>query len=293
MNSWPDCPEPLQERKWWESEQATWQSQWRHTGRREEGLHAIRGLILYPLNALVEDQLRRLRSTLDSDSDPNWNIHHWLDTQHGRNRILFGRYTGQTPVPGELGSTNAINRLRTYLQEMANTSESIRQQLVERSDLDRDILYHFPNIDGGEMWSRWDMQDTPPDILITNYSMLNIMLMRSIESCIFDSTREWLAGDSTRKFFLIIDELHTYRGTPGTEVAYILRLLLDRIGLNPNSDQLAILATSASVTDDDKSKEFLREFFGRDPERFQIISQEQDPPEQNAYLQNAQLPTSF
>ena len=284
LNSWPDCPEPPKERKWWKSEEATWQSQWEHTGRRAEGSHAIRGLILYPLNALVEDQLRRLRSTLDSDSDPSWNIHHWLDTQRGRNRILFGRYTGQTPVPGELGSTNAINRLRAYLREMANTSASIRQQLMERSTLDRDILYHFPNIDGGEMWSRWDMQDTPPDILITNYSMLNIMLMRSIESCIFDSTREWLAGDSTRKFFLIIDELHAYRGTPGTEVAYILRLLLDRIGLNPNSDQLAILATSASVTDDDKSKEFLREFFGRDAERFQIISQEQDPPEQNAYL---------
>ena len=36
-------------------------------------------LILYPLNALVEDQLRRLRSTLDSDSDHSWNIHHWLE----------------------------------------------------------------------------------------------------------------------------------------------------------------------------------------------------------------------
>ena len=139
---------------------------------KKKDLHAIRGLILYPLNALVEDQLRRLRSTLDSDSDPSWNIHHWLDTQRGRNRILFGRYTGQTPVPGERGSTNAINRLRARLQEMTDTSASIRQQLAERSDMDPDILYHFPNIDGGEMWSRWDMQDTPPDILITNYSML-------------------------------------------------------------------------------------------------------------------------
>ena len=284
LRSWPDCPEPPRERKWWESEQPTWQSQWKHTGRKKEGLHAIRGLILYPLNALVEDQLRRLRSTLDADSAPSWNIHHWLDTQRGRNRILFGRYTGQTPVSGELGSSNARNRLRTHLQEMEHTSSSIRRQLVERPDLDQDILYYFPNIDGGEMWSRWDMQDTPPDILITNYSMLNIMLMRKVESDIFKYTQEWLAGDSTRKFFLVIDELHAYRGTPGTEVAYILRLLLDRIGLNPNSDQLAILATSASVTEDDKSKDFFREFFGRDSERLKIISKKQDPPEKNAYL---------
>ncbi len=284
LSSWPVCPEPPIERKWWENEKVGWQSQWHHTGRKKEGLHAIRGLILYPLNALVEDQLRRLRSTLDSDSNLGCNIHHWLDTQQGRNRILFGRYTGQTPVAGEPGGANSTKRLRARLQEMANTSVDIRQQLAKRPDMDSDILYYFPNIDGGEMWSRWDMQDTPPDILITNYSMLNIMLMRRVESDIFEHTREWLAGDSTRRFFLIIDELHAYRGTPGTEVAYILRLLLDRIGLNPNSDQLAIMTTSASVIDDDKSKVFLQEFFGRDAERFQIISENQDPPEQNAHL---------
>ena len=244
-------------------------------------------MILYPLNALVEDQLRRLRSTLDSND-----VHQWLDNYRGGNRILFGRYTGETPVPGERGDTNAMNRLRTRLQEMADTSEEIQQLLDANPDMDREeIQYHFPNIDGGEMWSRWDMQDTPPDILITNYSMLNIMLMRSIESCIFDSTREWLAGDPTRKFFLIIDELHAYRGTPGTEVAYILRLLLDRIGLDPDSDQLAILATSASVTDTSESRTFLREFFGRD--RFEIVSGQQTSPTAGARVRMAPFQKAF
>jgi hypothetical protein len=54
--------------------------------------------------------------------------------------------------------------------------------------------------------------------------MLNIMLMRSIEAGIFDQTRAWLAADRTRVFHLVVDELHTYRGTPGTEVP-ILRAL--------------------------------------------------------------------
>ena len=71
------------------------------------------------------------------------------------------------------------------------------------------------------MWSRQDMQDAPPDILITNYSMLNIMLMRAIEATIFDQTRTWLQGSHDRVFHLVVDELHTYRGTPGTEVAYL------------------------------------------------------------------------
>ena len=64
-----------------------------------------------------------------------------------------------------------MNRLRNRLREMADTSEEIRHLLGASPNMDRDIQYHFPNIDGGEMWSRWDMQDTPPDILITNYSM--------------------------------------------------------------------------------------------------------------------------
>ena len=63
------------------------------------------------------------------------------------------------------------------------------------------------------------MQDAAPDILITNYSMLNIMLMRSIEAPIFAQTRAWLQSSPDRIFHLIVDELHTYRGTPGSEVA--------------------------------------------------------------------------
>ena len=121
------------------------------------------------------------------------------------------------------------------------------------------------------MWSRWDMQDSPPDILITNYSMLNIMLMRSIETNIFEQTRAWLSESSKHVFFLVVDELHTYRGTPGTEVAYLLRVLLDRIGLTPDSDQLRIIASSASLESDTSGLEYLEQFFGRDRGRFRVI----------------------
>ena len=284
--SWPACPKPADNQKWWQDNQTSWKSQWAHTGRKEENLHAVRAVILYPLNALVEDQLRRLRSTLDSE-----NVHNWLNDQRAGNRILFGRYTGETPVSGERENPNAMNRLRERLLEIENTSEEIREQLVKDPGMDKEIRYHFPNIDGGEMWSRWDMQDTPPDILITNYSMLNIMLMRDIESDIFEQTRDWLKGDSTRKFHLIVDELHSYRGTSGTEVAYILRLLLDRIGLSPNSDQLTILATSASVTNTDESRKFLKEFFGRD--KFEIIGGPQRQPTTGARVRMAPFQKPF
>jgi Lhr-like helicase len=132
-------------------------------------------------------------------------------------------------------------------------------------------------MDGGEMWSRWDMQDHPPDVLITNYSMLNIMLMRSVEASIFDQTKQWLQRDPANIFHLVVDELHTYRGTPGTEVAYLIRVLLDRIGLAPNSNQLRIIASSASVASGATGLQYLESFFGRDRNRFRIVSAAAQP----------------
>lgn len=53
---------------------------------------AVRGLILYPLNALAEDQMRRLRKSLSSEAAINY-----LNQHIPGKRISFGRYTGITP----------------------------------------------------------------------------------------------------------------------------------------------------------------------------------------------------
>ena len=126
------------------------------------------------------------------------------------------------------------------------------------------------------MRSRWDMQDDPPDILITNYSMLSIMMMREIDDPIFKKTREWLEEDKENHLFhLIVDELHLYRGTAGAEVAYLLRLFLHRLGLSPDSSQLRILASSASLNPrDENSLKFLKDFFGSEWIFRQIITGE-------------------
>ena len=269
--AWRACGSAT-DRFWWRQKNDR-SSQFEHSRRP----HAVRALLLYPLNALVEDQLRRLRMTLDSPD-----AHAWLDVHRGGNRVMFGRYTGQTPVPGRSTTTAAVRRLKRSLQQM--DAAWLRIHSAIQGGADPDIRYHFPRVDGGEMWSRWDMQETPPDILITNYSMLNIMLMRDIEEAIFAQTRDWLRASPEHVFFLVVDELHSYRGTPGTEVAYILRLLLERIGLSPSSDQLRILATSASVDQGPKSRQFLREFFGRS-DRFELISGAQVQPLQGAHQQ--------
>lgn len=244
---------------------------------------AVRGLIIYPMNALVEDQLTRLRKSLDSKEARNW-----FDNEASGNRIYVGRYNGNTPVAGhetkhESGSTGAIpdleriKKLTTALKKIEEDSKNASDYASDPKNDDpekKDAVFSFPRLDGAEMRSRWDMQENPPDILITNFSMLSIMLMRDADKEIFEKTKKWLNAEDIaeegreeekekRVFHLIIDELHLYRGTAGTEVAYLIRLLILRLGLTPGSKQLRILASSASLeAGDDKSSKFLRDFFG-------------------------------
>jgi len=225
---------------------------------------AVRALLLYPLNALAEDQMVRLRRALDSvDTPDGLGARSWL-THHRSDRFYFGRYNGLTPVSGRK-SSNKQKELNAKKSELERQAKGVANDL--------NLRYQFPSMDSnsGEMWNRWAMQDAPPDVLITNYSMLNIMLRRSIEGPIFDATREWLKQNPSAVFHLVVDELHTYRGTPGTEIAYLLRLLLDRIGLSPDSPQLRILASSASI-DGGEGSQFLREFFGCPFDSFAVVS---------------------
>ena len=264
---------------------------------------AVRAMILYPMNALVEDQMTRLRRALDSEDARNW-----FKKNVGGNRIHFGRYTGATPVagtlriPGKKGgmaiNATKMRELREKLLEASENAEAIAEfiEKPENAKKSKDLTAFFPRLDGAEMRSRFDMQDSPPDILITNYSMLSVMLMRTLDSPIFERTRVWLAEDKSRVFHLIVDELHLYRGTAGTEVAYLLRLVLDRLGLGPTSSQLRILASSASLETDGKegeaSRQFLEDFFGvprlKDGEEaFRIIKGQEvhvDKPKQETKL---------
>lgn len=280
----------------------------RRAARGETRPAAVRAMILYPMNALVEDQLSRLRGALDSGA-----VHSALDAHLGGNRVKFGRYNGSTPVSGHPfkadGSANSNNRRRLsdIMRDALRAWNQVSSQAVKaRSDLDtarssgdstareqaekelalaEELVSFVPRFEVGaaEMFHRWEMQTEPPDILITNVSMLSIMLMRHAssgirddraDSQIFEATREWLASDPNNVFQLVIDELHLYRAAAGTEVAYLLRLLLDRLGLSPDSPQLRILASSASLAGDANTFDFLGAFFGFDPaaakERFHI-----------------------
>ena len=258
---WNDYGDRNPDHPWWQARQRLVRN--RVPQRKGENRpSAVRGLILYPLNALVEDQLMRLRRACDSPE-----ARQWLSDNRGNNRFYFGRYTGLMPVPGEEKNTN-IRRLRDQLEKL--------QKQAEKAKESEETRYFFPSTDhdASEMWSRWDMQDHPPDILITNYSMLNIMLTRDLEQPIFEKTKEWLKKPDSI-FHLVVDELHSYRGTSGSEVAYLLRTLFNRLGLDPDSPKLRIIGSSASL-EGDEGREYLRQFFAR-RKNFKIIGSPPHP----------------
>ena len=247
--------------EWWNTS-GSWTPQRADEYGRMPG---VRALILYPMNALVEDQLVRLRRALDSQD-----ARAWLDANRGGHRYYFGRYTGGTPVSGEPNTRSAVRRFSEYLSDVTRRSHQIED--------DDDRRFFIPRTDGAEMRGRWDMQHHPPDILITNYSMLNIALLREVDSGLINHTRRWLEDSSSHVFHLVVDELHMYRGTAGTEVAYLLRNLLLRLGLAPDSSQVRFLATSASLGNEDDAREYLSQFFGASRSSFSVLEGQKRQP---------------
>src|SRR5690606_7251029 len=96
-----------------------------------------------------------------------------------------------------------------------------------------------------ELILRQEIQSSPPDILVTNFSMLEYMLLRPIEHKIFDKTAKWLGDDPTNYFTLILDEAHLYNGVTGSEVSLLIRRFKDQLGAT--SSQFRVIIASASL----------------------------------------------
>ncbi len=259
-------------------------------GEHRDRPKAVRALIIYPMNALVEDQMVRLRKALSSAEAVSC-----LNDHADGNRIFFGRLTGATSIPGwrispgerrraeagdftKVGRTRyqrytrfrkAVNKIRSDMEIARGNCGVPPGQQPSAADPSHDVAFRFPAVDGSEIVTRWDMQETPPDLLITNISMLNALLTREVDEPIIEKTREWLLGNVDSYFYLVLDELHLHRGSSGAEIAGLLRILIHRLGLDhpDHRHKLRILCSSASLPMDDASGEqscaYLYDMFGR------------------------------
>ena len=231
---------------------------------------AVRTLIIYPMNALVSDQLARFRKIMGSEEFLK------IFTSSGAERIPhFGMYTGRTPYSGESKKQNNIVLAETYraqyLVDESAPEEEKKEQLRKIKGLKSINKYpsryggqeglqtfidnlensiHQPGPYDAEYITRFEIQAYTPDILITNYSMLEYMLMRQMEAGIWDNTKEWLKKSEKNRLLIVLDEAHMYRGSSGGEIALLLDRLFSRLDI-PLSKVQFILTTASMPTENE------------------------------------------
>lgn len=162
----------------------------------------IKAVILYPMNALANDQLKRLRGLLEDFPD-----------------VTFGRYTGDAP----------------------ETDGGDGRRPGRPDDVPANLR-----------WSRQAMRDEPPNILLTNYTMLEYLLLRRKDDELFQH--------GAPKYF-VVDEIHLFGGVLGAEVASLVRRFRQHVG---GDDEICMVGTSATAgtEEQDRLLTFASRFFG-------------------------------
>jgi ATP-dependent helicase YprA (DUF1998 family)/Zn finger protein HypA/HybF involved in hydrogenase expression len=290
--------------------------------------HGVRALILYPMNALVNDQLSRLRLLL---GDPTVATA-FQRLGAGRRVPRFGVYTGRTPYPGPRTSARDAERVKPLLDYYLGLSPEVEARLRQLGRYPAKNLRAFyaegearrrtyksgkktgqeytdhnwerrlhTGPDDRELLTRQEMvhgagsrPGHAPDVLITNYSMLEYMLMRPFERPIFAETKRWLQQDGAQ-LLLVLDEAHMYRGAKGAEVAFLIRRLRARLGIHDAPHKLRVIATSASLASGGRGqgpavevdpeaeaketvKRFAADIIGKTPSDFEAITGAREVP---------------
>lgn len=170
----------------------------------------VRALLLYPMNALANDQMKRLRQLLA-----------------GYPEITFGRYTGETE------------------RDPRKAREMFAELNIGEPRIENEIL------------SRNEMRATPPHLLLTNYAMLEYLLLRPLDMDLFAT------GADSKWRFIVVDEAHVYDGSQGAEIAMLLRRVRDRVAPQREIQCIATSATVGGDTDPGAITRFASNLFGQ------------------------------
>ena len=173
----------------------------------------VRAILVYPMNALANDQMKRLRKLLSRFRG-----------------ITFGVYNSSTKQK----KGDALSQYREmFKDEKGNSLMPSENELISRDQ----------------------MQETPPNILVTNYAMLEYMLLRPRDDRVFSESK---------LRFLVLDEAHTYRGTTGMETSLLLQRLKARISHPENVLHILTSATLGGKDADGDILEFAKSLCGVD-----------------------------
>jgi hypothetical protein len=174
----------------------------------------VRALLIYPMNALANDQLF-------------YRIAPLFGRYLAKYGITFGRYTSQ--IRAKTPRTEEVQRLRDNPKLMEILGDAIPTNWL---------------------LTREEMLENPPKVLITNYAMLEHLLLLPRNASLF--------AHNTLQC-IVLDEIHTYTGAQGTEVAFLIRKLKNRLRIVKS---LQVFGTSASLAAGPDADEQLLRFAG-------------------------------
>jgi ATP-dependent helicase YprA (DUF1998 family) len=174
----------------------------------------VRVLLIYPMNALANDQLY-------------YRIAPLLGRYLGSEKITFGRYTSQ--IKANVNRADELSKIKNNSKLMDALGGSVPDNWL---------------------LTREEMLASPPHVLVTNYAMLEHLLLLPRNAPLFRENRLQT---------IVLDEIHTYGGAQATEVAFLLRKLKNRL----DSDKpLQVFGTSASLTSGEGADKQLIDFAG-------------------------------
>jgi ATP-dependent helicase YprA (DUF1998 family)/rubrerythrin len=245
-----------------------------------------KAMILYPMNALVTDQTARLRKFLGSEDSKAL-----LKNTIGRH-FRFGNYTGLTQYAGAFekkrnriyadaltsnlclngANEEEIKYFKQLESEMRVPSKNNILEYVERLR-NADSALDLIDLNDAELTTRSEFHAVPADLVVTNYSMLEYMLLRPIEQGMFDKTKKWLKQSENNQFTLVLDEAHMYTGLTGSEVSLLIRRFQSRIGAGPSQFRV-ILASASLGSEEDEIKHISSQLTGLRSESFTVITEE-------------------
>ena len=179
---------------------------------KQQGQKGIKAIILYPMNALASDQEKRFAKTVLENAK--------LQGAGIRVGNYTGRYDPSDPGASADSGTKAMGSLLAE-EGAARIYHGISNHAVQ--------------------------QQEPPDILLTNYKMLDFLLLRPQDQNL------WRFNSPGVLQYLVMDELHTYDGAQGSDVACLIRRLKERLEIPKG--ELCFVGTSATLDDRDAKAE--------------------------------------
>ena len=164
--------------------------------------------------------------------------------------VIRARKAGDTP------GTRAI--IVYPMNALANSQINEIERFIGQSGLPdhlKPIVRRYTGQEGRDARER--IADNPPDILLTNFMMAELLLTRQ------DSIDSRIVANAGGLRFIVLDELHTYRGRQGADVAILVRRLRERC--TPDKAPLCIgtSATMASEGDDETRAKAVAEVASR------------------------------